>query len=81
MKAYEVLEEKSFYVPRIQIVEENIIEYEATANELLKELGLNIVLDARRNKKPNGTLEPHLQRRKQKKSRISWNGSRKPWFT
>jgi len=60
MKAYEVLEEKSFYVPRIQIVEENIIEYEATANELLKELGLNIVLDARRNKKPNGTLEPHL---------------------
>jgi hypothetical protein len=60
MNAYEVLKEKSFYVPKFQIVEENIIEYEAQANALLKEMGLNIVLDARRNKKENGTLSQNL---------------------
>lgn len=60
MNAYEVLKEKSFYVPKFQIVEENIIEYENQVNSLLKELGLNIVLDARRNKKENGTYSQNL---------------------
>ena len=60
MNAYEVLKEKSFYVPKFQIVEENIIEYESQVNSLLKELGLNIVLDARRNKKENGTYSQNL---------------------
>lgn len=60
MNAYEILKEKSFYVPKFQIVEENIIEYENQVNSLLKELGLNIVLDARRNKKENGTYSQNL---------------------
>lgn len=50
MKAYQIVGQSTFSIPKNEQIEKSMIEYETQINKLLKKQNINLIFDVRREK-------------------------------
>lgn len=50
MKAYQIVDQSTFSIPKNEQIEKSMIEYETQINKLLKKQNINLIFDVRREK-------------------------------